>query len=62
MEEGKEIAKEWRRLMKAAKQLGYGRMEIVITNGKPVMIDVAVQHLKLDGPEDDTDKLKAIII
>lgn len=57
-----EITKEWRRLMKAAKQLGYGRMEIVIANGKPVMIDVAIQHLKLDGPEDENEKFKTIII
>lgn len=57
-----EVTKEWRRLMKAAKQIGFGRLEIIVQDGKPVMIEVPLQQVKLNGPEDETDKFKTIII
>ena len=56
------LSREWQRLIKAVETIGYGPMEIIIVDGKPNMINIVTQKIKLDGPEDETDKFKKIMI
>lgn len=56
----KEIDKEWDRLMKIAQRIDFGRIEIILQNGKPIRIEVVVKQIKLDVDKDFEEGLKTI--
>lgn len=56
----KEIDKEWDRLMKLAQRIDFGRIEVIIQNGKPVRVEVVVKQIKLDVDKDFDEGLKTI--
>jgi len=56
----KEVDKEWDRLMKIAQRIDFGRIEIILQNGKPIRIEVVVKQIKLDVDKDFEEGLKTI--
>ena len=56
----REIEKEWDRFIKVAQKIDFGRLEVILQNGKPVRIEIAVKQIKLDVDKDYEDGLKTI--
>ena len=56
----KEIPPEWLRLMDVAARIQYGEVRIVIQNGTPIRVEVAIKQIKLDSDKDFQDGLKTI--
>lgn len=48
---------EWNHLVRLVETIGYGELRLVIQNGKPVRVEVAVKTIKLDDKEDFKGKL-----
>lgn len=56
----REIPPEWDRLMQVAQKIGRGRAEIIFNEGRPVQIEVIVQKVMLDRPDEFEEKFKVI--
>lgn len=56
----REIDKEWDHLMKIAQRIDFGRVEVVIQNGKPIRVEMAIKQIKLDVDKDFDEDLKTI--
>lgn len=54
------LTPEWDRLIKAAEQIKFGELRVVLQNGKPVRIDAAIKQIRLDNEEDFRKGLETI--
>jgi len=46
--EGKELSPCWLRFIALCKEIGWGRIEVRLKNGEPVMATILRQDIKLD--------------
>ncbi|MDQ3158798.1 MAG: hypothetical protein M3P98_01515 [bacterium] len=59
----RQIDPEWDRLMTMAQKLGKGKMVVIVNEGKPVQVEVAIKKIKLDGPDEEyKEKLRVISV
>ena len=56
----REIDKEWDCLMKLAHRIDFGRVEVILQNGKPIRAELIVKQIKLDVDKEFEEGLKTI--
>ncbi len=49
---------QWKHLVQLIEAMGYGELRLVVQDGKPVRVEIAVKSIKLDDPKDVADKLR----
>ncbi len=46
--------------MRVVEQMGHGELRIVVQNGRPARIEVAIRSIKLDNPTESMEKFEGI--
>lgn len=51
--QSRELAREWKRLIVFAQQVGHGNLTIKLRDGKPVLAEQVLQQVRLDYKEEN---------
>lgn len=58
----RELAREWKKLIQLAGSMGHGTLTIKLRDGKPYLVERAVQQIKLDGEGISEEQLKTTFL